>query len=272
MTLMFFMVQPYPDRMFPREHGAYGQMIAPIVASLFAGRPTMAALLVAVAIVAAFVAHEPLLVLIGRRGTRARREQGSRAWRWLVASGGVALAAATATVFLMPADARWTLLLPLPFVMVLGIAMAWGHEKSTVAEVAVALAFSFASVPVARAAGLAMSPAFAIALVFAAMFVTSTLAVRAVILGSRGGGNPGAQRITRMAAALSIAAILVSAVVAAMRGWMSAPMATAFVPGLVVASGLVVAPPPASALRRAGWTLVGATVATVVILIVVSAS
>jgi hypothetical protein len=253
--------------MFPREHGAYGQMIAPIVASLFTGRPNMAALLVAAAVVSGFVAHEPLLVLLGRRGTRARREQGSRAWRWLVASAALALVAAVAAVVLMPGAARWTLLAPLPFVLILGIAMASGREKSTVAEVAVALAFSFAGVPVARAAGLATPPAFAIALVFAAMFVTSTLAVRAVILGSRGGGNPEAQRITRMAAALSIAAVVVSVLVATMRGWMSSPVAVAFAPGLAVASWLVLAPPPASALRRAGWTLVGATVATFVLLI-----
>lgn len=53
----------------------------PIAAALGAGRPSAAALALALGFVAAFLAHESLLVLLGLRGPRARREQGGVAVR-----------------------------------------------------------------------------------------------------------------------------------------------------------------------------------------------
>src|SRR5262245_28487506 len=72
--------------MLPREHGAYGQLLFPLVTALAVGWPTVAAYGLAVAGIALFVAHEPLLVVMGQRGVRAEREQTRRAWRWLTGS------------------------------------------------------------------------------------------------------------------------------------------------------------------------------------------
>lgn len=68
-----------PRSLMPREHGAYGQLALPLLTALFSGRPTAAAFLYAAAAVFAFFAHEPLLVLLGQRGSRAFRELGARA-------------------------------------------------------------------------------------------------------------------------------------------------------------------------------------------------
>ena len=68
-----------PRSLMPREHGAYGQLALPLLTALFSGRPTAAAFLYSTAAVFAFFAHEPLLVLLGQRGSRAFRELGARA-------------------------------------------------------------------------------------------------------------------------------------------------------------------------------------------------
>jgi hypothetical protein len=68
--------------MLPKEHGAYGQMAMPLVTSLVVAGASAPGLLLATAVVIAFLMHEPLVVLLGRRGGRAKREAGGRAGRW----------------------------------------------------------------------------------------------------------------------------------------------------------------------------------------------
>src|SRR4051812_49522750 len=77
--------------MLPREHGAYGQLLFPLVTALAVGRPRVVAWLLAASAVGAFLAHEPLLVLLGQRGARAARAQRGQAAIWF---GGTAVAAA----------------------------------------------------------------------------------------------------------------------------------------------------------------------------------
>src|SRR6188474_1875399 len=79
--------------MLPREHGAYGQLLFPLGAALAIAGVHPSGMLTATAAVAAFVAHEPLVLLLGGRGARARREQRRQAIMWLAISGAVAVAA-----------------------------------------------------------------------------------------------------------------------------------------------------------------------------------
>ena len=60
--------------MAPREHGAYGQLFAPIGAALFPVTFRWRAWLLAQQGCARFYAHEPWLILNGQRGRRAARE------------------------------------------------------------------------------------------------------------------------------------------------------------------------------------------------------
>src|SRR5512144_1204189 len=104
---------PPPRRaLVPREHGAYGQLAMPLVAALAIGRPTLASAALTVAFVAAFVAHESLLVVAGQRGRRALEVDGPRARRTLSLLGAVALAAAAVGVALAPVAARAALVAP----------------------------------------------------------------------------------------------------------------------------------------------------------------
>src|SRR3954452_18893302 len=105
--------------MFPKEHGAYGQLLFPIVTALAAGRPGTVASLLSIAALCAFLAHEPLLVLLGQRGPRAARDQRMRAAAW---GGGFATAAALcggASIALAGRDVRTALILPASLALVL---------------------------------------------------------------------------------------------------------------------------------------------------------
>ena len=55
----------------PREHGAYGSLILPMVTGMAIGRPSHAAVALAAAAAAVFLSHEPAIVLTGGRATGA---------------------------------------------------------------------------------------------------------------------------------------------------------------------------------------------------------
>ena len=79
--------------LLPKEHGAYGQISFPLVAAFAVGGVSAGGLLIASALIAGFLAHEPALVMLGLRGPRAKRELWNRAAVWLVCSlliGGAA--------------------------------------------------------------------------------------------------------------------------------------------------------------------------------------
>lgn len=99
---------------------------------------------------------------------------------------------------------------------------------------------------------------------FAVVFVSATIAVRALIAHStRSAGGP--RRL--VAAAVVVLLFLALAACAAYRVVASAAMWAA-APADVVALVLVVSMPSARHLRRIGWTLVGAVAAGAVVLIV----
>src|SRR5512142_1044751 len=157
---------PGQRTLIPHEHGAWGQLLLPLVCGLALGRLTAAALLLAAAVVLFFVAHEPLLVVLGQRGARVRAEHGPRARRWLGVLLAAAGAAGVAGLALAPAAARAAVLVP----VALAGAVAWlvwrKREKTVLGEVtiAAALASAAAAVALAGAAGPAGLAAAAAAL------------------------------------------------------------------------------------------------------------
>lgn len=254
--------------MFPKEHGAYGQLVFPLITSLVVSGVSGAALLVALAAAAAFVAHEPIVVLLGGRGLRARRDAGQRAALWLTAAAGIALASGAAGLWLMPAGSGWSLLLPLAPAAWFAAALVHTQAKSAPGEVAVALACSLLAVPLGLAGGAPLRTALAVAAAYAAIFVTATLAVRVVILKVRGGGSPAAVRRTRSLALALVAVSGAALVGAATRDLLPWTTAVAAAPGLTAATVLAVAVPSPARLRAVGWTLVAISGAAAVILIV----
>jgi len=254
--------------LWPREHGAYGQITLPLATVWLLGTPTLPALALTMVVVAGFLAHEPLLVLAGARGARAGREQAGAATIWLVITVAVGLVAALIGVRTMSSGTRWSLALPLVPACVLAATTSLGKEKSVTGELAAALAFATASIPVGLAAGLSSMPAISAGAVFASIFASATLGVRVVILTVRAGGNPGAARLTRLAAILvSIGAACVM-LWCAFSGIVSPAAPVAAMPGLLAGLVLAARPPSPTKLRRVGWTLVGASVSAAAVLIV----
>ena len=256
---------------WPREHGAYGQVTFPILAAFMVAGVSSGGLLIALSVIAAFLSHEPAAVLLGHRGPRARRERGGPAAVVLSVLAVAGAAAGASALYVMPATARVSVVVPLLPASVLLIAMLRNREKSWYGECAAALAFAGVSMPIARAAGTSLEASVGIALPFALLFVTTTLAVRVVILRVRGGGDPRAAAATRRATLIVAIGSALALVSASLSSQVGASVLVAAIPGLTTASLLAVRPPPASRLRRVGWTLVGVSFLTLV-LVVTSAS
>ena len=254
--------------LLPKEHGAYGQLTLPLASALIVAGLSTAGLMLTTSAVATFVAHEPVSVLLGLRGARATRDLHRTAMRWLACSAAIAIVTAFIAGLTMPHDVRWSIAVPAIPAVLLAIAIVYGREKSWYGEVAAALAFAGLAVPVMMAAGASLRSASAVAVPFALLFVTSTLAVRTVILRVRGGGN-------RQATASMRRSAFVTAVLGAIGlTWLSVvnvlPPATiaAAAPGLLTALVIAARPPLPTRLRQIGWTLVAVSVLTAVIVVV----
>jgi hypothetical protein len=146
-------------------------------------------------------------------------------------------------------------------------AVALDREKTVAGEVAVALAFSLSALPVCMVAGAVSAVAVSVAMTFAAVFVSTTLAVRATVVASRGGGNPGTARVMR---AIVVAFVTLASAGLAMfnwRGLLPASASIAAMPGLGAAVWLALVPPEPTRLRTVGWALVATSTAAAAILI-----
>jgi hypothetical protein len=252
---------------WPKEHGAYGQLLFPLVTSLAVGGSTIPALLAAVAAAGLFVSHEPLLVLIGQRGPRAARETGRRAAVWWTLSIVIAAAAGLAAFWLAPLGTRDAFLWPLLPMAVTGAALLLGREKTTTGELAVAATFASFAVLVCRLSGAPMSTAAAVALTFFGISSANVLAVRTVILRVRGGGDPAAVRRTRRLFFAVTGTMLMILLAGAVRGALPwAPLA-AVAPSWTVSTAIALNPPAPTQLRRIGWRLMATSFAAAVVLI-----
>ncbi|MDC3961105.1 YwiC-like family protein [Polyangium jinanense] len=257
------LVSPAPARsLAPREHGAYGQLGLPLVAGLALGRPGIAAFGLTIAWIAAFLAHEPVLVLLGQRGKKARTQDGPRAARRLVWLGAAMVLSGCVFLIFTPAEARLALVPPVLLGLVV-MAFVWRKEEKTAAgEIIAAAALSGAGFPVALASGVALFPAAVAWIVWTTAFLMSTLAVRAVIARAKHEG-----KATLVAAYVATISLGAASVILALRGAlpMAAPIAVA--PFVVLSLAVTVLPVHTRHLRRIGWGLIGASVATLGILV-----
>jgi len=213
--------------------------------------------------VCAFLAHEPLLVLLGQRGARAAREQRTQAWRWFATSAfAAAVCGAGAFVTMSPA-ARVALIVPVALAVVLAALILSRREHSAAGETLTALTLSSLAWPTAMAAGASMAIAVTCALVFAVALIAGTLSVRAVIMHTR---QPPAIGSRVMTAAWSLCSVAALAGLSR-AGIIAAGGPFAALPMCGLACVLVAFPPSARHLRRVGWALVTATTATAGILI-----
>ena len=232
--------------MAPREHGAYAQLGVPLFAVLLAAVPSVATLALMVAAAAGFSAHEPLLVLLGQRGSRAHREERARARSRLVSVLGLALMAALVCVALDTASRVW-LLVPGGLAAVALAFTVRQRERTLAGELAAAFALTSVALPCAVASGLSPRQGLAICGAFLITSVVSTVEVRAVVRRGRGL----AARIVGWPVALSGFLLL----------YTYAPLvALATTPVLLVLLAVAVLRPVPAQLRRVGWALAASSV------------
>lgn len=252
----------------PREHGAYAQLVAPLVTSLAVAGVSVSSLALAIACLVAFLAHESLLVVLGVRGPRARREAGPRVQRWLLGLVVVAAACGLAALASGPADLAPWLLWPLVPATVVLAAATRGLEKRWPVEVLVALTFAGVALPLGRAAAAGARLAWGVAAPFAVVFVASTIAVRGVLLHGRPTASTGAAAVARLGAAAMAAAGVGLLALAAQRGLLPRASALAAVPGAMAVVVLAARPPSLRHLHAVGYTLGAVTLAAALVLMI----
>lgn len=247
---------PEPSRrkrsLWPREHGAYAQLAAPLATALILVQPTLASGLLAVAACAGFLANEPLLVVLGHRGKRMRQDDGGRAARRLALLAIVAAAAGVGGLVLAPRALPIAAAVAVPALVT--IVLAWRRLERTVAgEVGAAVALSGTAAPVLVASGGTQHAALAIWAAWAIGYACTVVSVHRVIARHRAAATwrDTITILVLLAATTVVAALLIrgSAIGAA------TPLALA-------ATILVIHPPRATYLRTIGVALVVASVAT----------
>lgn len=243
--------------LWPREHGAWGQMAMPLATGLALGRPGASAWLFALAAALAFLAHEPALVLLGSRGLRAEKDDGRLARRLLALLGGGAAAAGLAATALAPAAARLSLAVP----AVLLLATLWlarrRLEMTTGGEVVIGSAMASALLPVALAAGATPRAALAALGIWALSFAMAAVAVAAVLAR----GKPGTPEAGPRNALLAVALLLLGVAVALAAGlpWL---VPASLVPTALFGLAACLGRAGPDRLKQMGWGLVASTLLT----------
>ncbi len=253
------LLRPHFDRManplLPREHGAYGQLAVPLATGLVLGRFHLPAVFCATAAVAAFLAHEPLLVELGHRGPKAKREHGTAARIMLMrtlaiaclfGAAGFATAPGLALLAGLPAFALGTLVLVLVFRR---------KERSLLGEVLVSITLAAALVPVALAGGAELPRAIGAVVVVAGGFTLVTASVRGVIARSKRDGSAALAWIAGAAAPLAVLAAYLTT-----RANVRLGVALGLAPFAAFAVVMAVTRVGPRALTRLGWSLVAASV------------
>ncbi len=223
----------------------------------------LAAIALAAAVVLAFLAHEPAVVLLGHRGRRARDEDGLRARRWLLVTGGLASLCGGAGLALAPPLARVALAVPALLGVAIVALVLVRREKTVAGETAVAAALASSGAAVALAAGAEPSRAVAAAAAWTLGFAAATLGVQVILVRvrSKGARDPGRRHA-------ALAALLVAAAAGLSAAGLPAALAWATLPTAALSIAVCLARFSPRRLRELGWALVGSSTLSLVILVV----
>lgn len=241
-------------RLLPREHGAYAQIVFPLLTALALGRGGAAQLYWAAAALAVFVAHEPLLILAGERGRRSHADLAGDAQKLASSLSVAALAAGILGWWYAPQSARMAIALPLILGMFLLPLIIWHREKTLLGELLVSLTFSTMLMPVALAGGVGLQASLTATVVWSVIFLLGTITVRAVI--ARVKKTPQSPWLVYASQGLSVAAITASIILLLMDA-APALAIVAVMPAAVVSAGCTFAGVHPRHLRTVGWSLVG---------------
>ncbi len=252
--------------MVPREHGAYAELLFPIVSVFLGGSPTTSTWLLAIGAIACFLANEPLLVLVGQRGTRMKREESDRAKRALLIFLLIGLGAGIAGLLLATPAVQYAVGMPLLLGVGLIMLAIQGLERSMIGEALAASTLSSIAIPLGLSAGLGLTPTLAVALIWLLTSLLGTAVVRLTLARTKAKTDQELARVRFNRALLVLVCLAVVAVgVAAPYGsrvglWVLA----AAVPVAVVVLTMAILQPTARRLRLMGWSLVAANLCSLI--------
>jgi len=253
-------------KMVPREHGAYAELLFPIVTVFLGGSPTAATWLLAVGAIACFLANEPLLVLFGQRGNRTKREESDRAKRALLIFLLLALGAGVSGLLLTTTAVQYAVAVPLVLGAALVMLAIQGLERSMAGEALAAATLSSIAIPLGLSAGFGLGTALAVALIWLVTSLLGTAVVRLTVARTKAKTDEDIARVRFKRVALVVVCLAVIAVgVAAPYGsrvalWVLA----AAVPVAVVVLVVAILQPTARRLRLMGWSLVAANLCSLI--------
>jgi hypothetical protein len=232
--------------LLPREHGAYFQLGIPLIIAYLRCAANLAMVELTAAAALAFLANEPLLVVLGHRGRRLYDQDGDRARLSLAVLIPAAIALAVLGLLRAPwPAAAMAAVVAVPALAV--FALAWRRAEHTCAgELIAAIALTGAAAPVVVAGGMAPDAALAMWLGWSLGFAATVLAVRRLI----------ARHKRRARAPRALGWILGPALVAAAVGCAvvgeRVPEIAIAAPLAALAAVLVIAHPAATRLRAIG--------------------
>lgn len=240
--------------LLPREHGAYVQLLAPLTLSFALTGGNIAASLFALAALLAFMANEPLLVVLGHRGKRLHAESKQRATR-MVAAYVAALAIVGVTALAL---ADWptrilaaALAVPAALLVVLAVKR---RQRTLLGELFALVVLAGAAAPVASAAGMPVADTLRVLAGWIVGYGCSVVVVHRVI--DRGREPRGAEDV-----GLAVAFLCIAAVAVVVSG---ATFASTAAPLALSASVVALIAPKPTRLRAIGFAMVGASMLAIV--------
>lgn len=253
-------------KMVPREHGAYAELLFPIVSVLLGGAPTASTWLLAIGAVGAFLANEPLLVLFGQRGTRMQREESDRAKRALLVFSLVALGAGISGLVLAPTQVQYAIVVPLLLGVTLVMLAIQGLERSMFGEGLAAATLSSIAIPLGLSAGLGRTVTLSVAILWLTTSLLGTAAVRLTVARTKAKTDEDLRRVAFKRGVL----ILVSsvAIIVGMVGLSGSrdgfSILAAAMPVALVVLAVATLRPTTRRLRLMGWSLVAANLVSLI--------
>ena len=250
----------------PREYGAYAELAFPLLTAFLAAGVTAAGACFTLAVLSWFLVREPLAVLNGVRGARVAASLGRPARRAAWALGSLGAIGAGAGMLLAPPDARLWALVPGACAIVLAPALLRGRPKTLGAEIVVAIALATMILPIGLSGRMAPGHAAAASVVWATSFVLATLAVHGI--KARVKPDLGAGWAIWLTPVLAGVAVITGLVGAGHDHW-PWPVGLAVVPSAALVAAALAAGTHPRRLKRVGWSLVGANLVTLALLLAV---
>mgnify|MGYP002631521119 CR=1 FL=1 len=236
-----------PARLHPKEHGAYAIVGVPLVVALVIGGLNTVAVLTIIATVAGFVANEPLMVILGRRGERARLATPSA----LLTLELLLLTAVLfgSAAFSLGSERVQAALIACTFFAATGFAMsAFGWQRTFIAQVTGIIGLTLPSAVVLLAGGIDSVAVVSLSAAWIIGRIATTTAVRSVVAYQKTSTHHRVPHINDL--------ILVSVVLAGAGGFFSGVSECLLItPLLASAICLRLQPPLIRHMRRIGWSL-----------------